>query len=56
MQSEEIALELTKAAIEQRLISDMPANDTERNSVNAESMAKAYDIIFKSVNETLAGE
>lgn len=56
MTSEEIALELTKVAIENKLISYVPATDTNRNSLNAESVAKAYNIIFNSVNKTLEGE
>ncbi len=56
MTSEEIALELTKVAIENKLISYVPATETDRNPLNAESIAKAYDIIFKSVNKTLECE
>lgn len=53
---EEIALELTKAAIEQGLIKRLPVNEAENNVAIAESISKAYDIIYKSVNDTLAGE
>lgn len=56
MDSVEIALELTKAAIEQGLIKKPPVNEAENNAAVAESIAKVYDIIFKSVNDTLAGE
>ena len=53
---EEIALELTKAAIEQGLIKRLPINEAQNNVASAESIGKVYDIIFKSVNDTLAGK
>lgn len=54
LSASEIALELTKAAIEKGLIRLPAVKDDESNKASAENIARAFDIIYKSVDETLA--
>ena len=48
MQSEEIALELTKDAIEQGLIKRLPINEAQNNVVQPKALAK-FMISFLSL-------
>ncbi len=57
MNSTEIALELTKAAIEQGLVKRPEGVVTDKQNVAvAEEIAQMFNIIYKSIDETLAGE